>query len=653
MTNEPRLGVCYYPEQWPQAMWSEDAKRMRELGLSYVRIGEFAWSYIEPDPGEYNWLWLDEAISVLAAADLKIILGTPTATPPKWLIDQHPEILPVAADSHVRRFGSRRHYCFSSPVYRQHCQRIVNLMAQRYGQHSAVVAWQTDNEYGCHDTVLSYSPAAITAFRDWLRNRYSAIDTLNQAWGTVFWSQQYRDFDEIDAPVATVTEANPIHRLDYQRFSSDQVIAFNKEQVEIIRQHSPGRDVVHNYMGFVTDFDHFKLSQDLTAVSWDSYPLGFLEDRGFSTDEEKSTYCRTGHPDITAFHHDLYRGAGNGRFWIMEQQPGPVNWAPYNPAPASGMVRLWTWEAFAHGAEVVSYFRWRQAPFAQEQMHTGLHLPDGSEDAAIAEIKHVVEELNVINCESVKRVPLALVFDYQAKWLLDIQPQGADFDYLRLVFEWYSTLRQLGVSIDIISTEMDLRTYRALVIPSLPIVPEQFVKRLQSFSGQVLIGPRSGSKTSSFQIPTNLPPGPLQPLLPIKVTRVESLRPGVSEAVTLGNQQYHLVHWREWVNSELKPAAYCEDENGRGALYQHDNYRYVAGWPDQALLNSLMRDLCRSVDIETIELASGLRLRQRGKLCFAFNYGPEVAEVPIFANSRFIVGQQRLAPAELAIISAG
>lgn len=641
-----KLGVCYYPEHWPPERWPEDAALMRELGLSSVRIGEFAWSRLEPQPDHYDWDWFDEAIEILAAAGLEIILGTPTATPPKWLRDRHPEILPVGVDGRVRGFGSRRHYCFSSPVYRQHCRRIVTEMARRYGEQSAVVAWQTDNEYGCHDTVLSYSAAAVSAFRDWLQNRYGTITNVNQAWGTVFWSQEYRSFDQIDLPSGSVTEAHPAHRLDYRRFASDQVASFNREQVEILRRYSPGRNIVHNFMGFFTDFDHFKLAQDLDVATWDSYPLGFLEDRSFCSEAEKEIYCRTGHSDIAAFHHDLYRGVGKGRCWVMEQQPGPVNWAPYNPAPLPGMVRLWTWEAFAHGAELVSYFRWRQAPFAQEQMHAGLNLPDGSLDQGGREARQVAEELATLTLEPVTPAPVALIYDYPSKWLLDIQPQGADFDYLRLMFEWYSTLRQLAVDVDIISPEQALTGYRVVLIPSLPIIPETLIDNLRNYTGQVLIGPRSGSKTASFQIPTNLPPGPLQTLLPIKVTRVESLRPGVQETVTYGNQKVTIAHWRELLESELTAEAHFTD--GYGLLYQHGGLRYLAAWPDAALLQALLRDLCRDAGVDTIELPTGLRLRHHGDVCFAFNYGLESVNLPVPDSAQFVLGQARLARTEVA-----
>lgn len=230
-----RLGVCYYPEHWPESMWKDDAARMKALGIDRVRIAEFAWSRIEPSPGEYNWDWLDRAIDVLANAGLKVVMCTPTATPPKWLIDRHPDILPIGADGRPRAFGSRRHYDFSSPSYFEASQKICTAVAERYGKHPAVAFWQTDNEFGCHNTVVSYSPAALQRFRGWLEHRYGTIDALNTAWGTVFWSMEFRSFDEIDLPVGTVTEAHPTHRLDYRRFASDEVVRYNRMQTEIIR----------------------------------------------------------------------------------------------------------------------------------------------------------------------------------------------------------------------------------------------------------------------------------------------------------------------------------------------------------------------------------------------------------------------------------
>lgn len=454
--SKRELGVCYYPEHWPEAQWAEDARRMAELGLAWVRIGEFAWGRVEPRPGQFNWGWLDRAIEVLGAHGLKVVLGTPTATPPKWVLDRHPDMLAVDAQGRPRKFGSRRHYCFSHPGYRQESARIVTEFARRYGRNLHVGAWQTDNEYGCHDTVLSYSDAARTAFRDWLRARFPAqdrnggdIEALNRAWGNVFWSMDYEDFDDIDLPNLTVTEPNPAHVLAFRRFSSDQVVQYNRMQAEIIRQYSDA-PLSHNYMGRVTEFDHYKLGEDLDIATWDSYPLGFLEDRVGAGVEDQRRFARQGDPDFQAFHHDLYRAVGRGRWWVMEQQPGPVNWAPYNPAPAPGMVRLWTWEAFAHGAEAVCYFRWRQAPFAQEQMHAGLLRPDSAEAEGFDEARQVAFELADAPDVQPVTAPVALIFDYDAEWAWAVQPHGKGLSYFGLVLDHYRALRRAGLSVDII-----------------------------------------------------------------------------------------------------------------------------------------------------------------------------------------------------------
>ena len=647
MIARPRLGVCYYPEHWDEELWPTDALAMAELGISRVRIGEFSWSRIEPHPGQFDWEWLDRAVEVLASQNLGVVLGTPTACPPKWLVDRYPEILARDAGGHLRKFGSRRHYCFSSPIYRAEAARIVTAMASRYGMHNAIVAWQTDNEYGCHDTTISYSDAAATAFRDWLEKRYGNIQALNKAWGTVFWSQEYEEFAQIDPPSGTVTEATPAHRFDYWRFSSDQVASFNSLQVEILRRLSPGRDIVHNFMGFYTEFDHFAVAQDLDVAGWDSYPLGFTEQFWFS-ESEKREFMRQGHPDIAAFHHDLYRGCGRGRMWVMEQQPGPVNWAAFNPAPLPGMVRLWTWEAIAHGAELVSYFRWRQVPFGQEQMHAGLNLPNNKPDVAYFEVRQVAEEISKLYSSSVSKIaPVALVFSYEADWLLQIQPQAKNFRWLRLAFEMYEGLRSLGLDVDIVPENGDLSGYKLIIVPSLPIAGNKFVATLGQLRVPVLLGPRSGSKTNTLSIVPNLPPGNLSELLDITITRVESLAMWWREAVRIKEREFHGLVWREHISSSLPPLATFSD--GAGAWYRKDHIEYLATWPDREFLNYILSELALRAGLEPQRRDLGVRTRDRGMMRFAFNYSAEQRRAPAPANAEFLIGGHDMPPASVSV----
>lgn len=614
--TEKGLGVCYYPEQWPQSMWARDAQRMAELGLSWVRIGEFAWAKIEPEPGRFDWDWLDKAIEVLADAGLKIVLGTPTATPPRWMVNKHPDMLALDKEGRPRKFGSRRHYCFSHAEYREEAHRIAKIVAERYGDHPAICAWQTDNEYGCHDTTISYSNSARAAFQDWLKQRYGTIDALNAAWGNVFWSMDYGAFDEVDLPNLTVTEANPAHRMAFRRFSSDQVVRFNQRQVEAIKAHS-NAPIIHNYMGRITDFDHFKVGDDLEIASWDSYPLGFLEDRIGADDAFKNRFMKQGHPDFQAFHHDLYRAVGKGRWWIMEQQPGPVNWAPYNPAPLPGMVRLWTWEAFAHGAENVLYFRWRQAPFAQEQMHTGLYLPNDDPNVAAHEAQQTASELSQIAMDDVEPARVALMFDYESQWASEIQPQGQGFDYFDLVFHHYKALRHFGINIDIVSpNETDLNAYDLIFAPGVVTLSATQQKCLHESNAKIVLGPRTNAKTDEFSMPQNLAPD--FEGLSLQVKNVETLRPSAQIPLADGG---NILHWFEQLEGDVTVLRATIE--GAPAIVAKDKLVYCAGWLDDAALQQFVGELLAEVDVSIDKLPEGLRRRETNRHIIYLNYNAE------------------------------
>ena len=614
------LGVCYYPEHWPEEQWEIDARFMVQSGLSWVRIGEFAWSRLEPKPGTYEWGWMDRAIKTLGEAGLKIILGTPTATPPRWMLEKHPDMLALDANDKPRKFGSRRHYCFSHHGYREECTRITQVLGERYGANPYVCAWQTDNEYGCHSTTLSYSLSALAEFRIWLEKKYQSPAALNTAWGNVFWSMEYDDFAQIDLPNLTVTEANPSHVMDFRRFSSDMVIEFNQIYTKILRTLTKA-PLLHNYMGRITDFDHFGVGDDLDIATWDSYPLGFLEDRSGQSESFKEKYMRQGDPDFQAFHHDLYRYVGKGRWWVMEQQPGPVNWAPYNPAPLAGMVRLWTWEAFAHGAEMVSYFRWRQAPFAQEQMHAGLLRPDRAPAPGLKEAVQVAKELEQMPELDFKQASIALVFDYQSAWAWETQPQGESFDYFGLVFDFYRALRKLGQSIDIVSPDcQNLNDYKLVLIPGLYNAPSDLLAALKDFEGLAILGPRFGSKTKDMQIPKNLPPN--IPGFDCVVDYVQSLRPGSKTPLDNGG---NFVNWIE----KLKGSASIREPNNGGdaAIMASDNFWYLAGWPDEQAMARILGEACDQQNIATYDLPEGVRMRDGLVYRYVFNYGTMPAQV--------------------------
>jgi beta-galactosidase len=625
-----QLGVCYYPEQWPESYWASDAARMVNMGISHVRIAEFAWSRMEPQAGQFDWTWLDRAVDTLQAAGLKIIMCTPTTTPPKWLVDSDPSMLAVDANNQPKRFGSRRHYCFSSTAYRAQSRRITKAIAQRYGKHPAVVAWQTDNEYGCHFTVQSFSHSAHQGFRRWLQSRYDSIEQLNAVWGTAFWSQSYTSFDQIDPPLQTVTEPHPALRLDWRRFGSDEVVSFNREQVDILREASPGRLITHNFMGFFTEFDHYKVSKDLDVAAYDSYPIGFTQ-MFFLNAQEKKQWAEVGHPDIPSFHYDLYRGmCAQGKWWVMEQQPGPVNWAHWNPIPKDGMVRLWSWQAMMHGCGLVSYFRWRQTPFAQEQLHAGLLAPDSSEAQGAVEVKQLAAEIKQITHKfphgiGQVRASVALVFDYDSMWMSEIQPQGQDYNALELVFRIYSSLRSLGLNVDIVSTEANLSGYGMVVLAAQWHVPTQLQKQLENSDAHIVIAPRTGSKSAHMSIAQPLPPGGLSALAGVIVKRVGSLAPALDLALfpaTAAANSAPVAKASRWVEDIQCTGAQPLWVNVQGAplVTRHRKVTYVGTWLDDADWQKLFKDVSQLAQVPTQTLAVGLRLSAIGSLILAANF---------------------------------
>ena len=611
---------------------------MRELGISWVRIGEFAWAQLEPEPSKLDFAWLQQAIDILGAAGLRVVLSTPTPTPPKWLVDQMPDMLALDADGRQRRFGSRRHYCLSHAGYQAECARIVTALAQRFGAHQHVHAWQLDNEYGCHNTTLSYSPAALAAYRRWLQQHYATIEALNAAWGNDFWSMRYRDFSEVDLPNSSVTQANPAHWLSFYRFSSDQTIAFNRLQCQILRQHSPDKPLLHNFMGMYWDFDHFELAADLDIASWDSYPLGFFHSR--NQPAQNKSFARQGDPDFQAFHHDLYRAVGRGRWWVMEQQPGPVNWAPWNPAPLTGMVELWGMEAFAHGAETVSYFRWRQYPQAQEQMHTGVLRPDSQPAPAAKEIARLADELQRLgDFPQPSAAPVAIVVDYQSAWAWQILPQGQDFNYFELVYQLYCALRARGLNIDLLPAEChDFSAYTLLLIPGLYNWPESLNAALRQYQGYCLVGPRSGNYKPDFSLLSEAPwPRAWLSLCP---SMSESLAPGMNLQAADGAGCVH--KWFEYLDAGAEAAEGAEAEDAECAeakgiiscdqgniLSQQGRNFYLSGWPDAQLAQRIIDHLLQHSGLAQLDLPAQLRCRQLANWRFWFNYGASPITAPI------------------------
>jgi beta-galactosidase len=325
-----------------------------------------------------------------------------------------------------------------------------------------------------------------------------------------------------------------------------------------------------------------------------------------------------------------------------------VNWAPNNPAPLDGMVRLWSLEAFAHGADLVSWFRWRQCPYAQEQMHAGLLRVDAEPAPAFAEAGQVARDLEQIAGAMPQQAPVALVWSYDGQWIHHAQPQGEGLDLLRQTYETYAVLRRLGLDIDIVPPHADLDGYQLIVLPGLPHLSETLMASLNASSAQIIALCRTGSKTQSFQIPANLAPGPLQELLALKVTRVESLREGIVEAVDMHGEERGVDRWREAVDTDLPVQARYHD--GAPFWIRDGHLSYLAGWPQPELLGHIIATLALEAGLEITLTHEDVRLRTLGPLRFAFNYGPEPVSLAGMApdEADYVLGGAELAPAGVA-----
>lgn len=533
-----QLGVCYYPEQWPQERWAQDAELMRQAGISLVRIAEFAWALMEPKEGEFNWDWLDHAVEVLAAEGLEVILGTPTASPPPWLCKAHPDILPVDIQGRRRRYGSRRHYCANNSTFRKYTERIVSEMASRYGDHPAIVGWQIDNEFGCHYSARCYCETCSESFRHWLEAKYKTVDDLNSAWGNIFWSQIYGDWSEIDPPNLTIAEPNPSHVLDYYRFSSDSYLTYLQLQLSTLKSHISERPFfTTNFMSQFTDLNYQDLARPIDIVTMSSYPTGHAETSPslYMPQSDRPVFpYDVGDPYITGFGLTLMRGFKPDRpFWVMEQQAGNINWSEYNTGVRPGTVRLWTWHALASGAEAVVYFRWRASLFAQEQFHSGLLRHDGSTTVGYSDLEVMKAEHQLVSeiASAPHEAHVAFLLDYDAMWTVQIQPHRRDFGYLRYIFVLHRALQRLGIPADVVSADADLSHYKMVIVPAATLNTEQLGTSLQAYTeagGTVLFGVRSGFKTTNNQF-TDLPlPGLFRDLVGITVREWHALPPGTS-----------------------------------------------------------------------------------------------------------------------------
>jgi beta-galactosidase len=583
------LGTAWYPEQWPESRWDDDLKLMQAAGIHMVRVGEFAWSRMEPEEGRFDLDWLDRAVSLAAKRGIYVVLGTPTAAPPAWLTQKYPDTLKTESDGRKATHGARAQASPFSPPYRQFCRRIAERMATRFGHNPNVLGWQIDNEYGS----LSWDDVARQQFQDWLRTKFKTLENLNDHWTTSYWSQTYSDWSQI--PLGT-PGMNPGLLLEFKRFITDTFKDYQHVQVEAIRAHSdPRQFITSNFMGWYDVFDHYALSEELDLASWDDY-IG------------------SGHLDPlrNGIVHDLTRGFKRKNFWVMETQPGFVNWSPVNNALDRGEVRQMAWHAIGHGADTVSYWQWRSALGGQEQYHGTLVGADGTPVPLYDEVAQIGKEFEKAGPALAATSPdsrIAILHCYDSRWAIDFQRHNHEFDPVELLSSYYRPLRQLAQQMDVIGPDAPLGNYRLVVAPGLNVLPDSLARKLIEYvqqGGHLVLGPRSGMKDEYNALQTERQPGPLVPLLGTRVEQWYALERSVPLSGVWGSG--HATLWAE----QLKPGAADVETlltygasngwlDGQPAVVTRQvgkgRITYIAAWLDDGLMRAAAQWMLRSTGV--------------------------------------------------------
>lgn len=497
--------VAYYPEHWPEEMWARDAKLLAGCHFDGVRVGEFAWCRMEPREGKFDFSWLDRAIETLAKEGVKVILGTPTATPPPWLIHKYPEILPVDAMGVRMGFGMRKHYCHTSPIYRKYARRIAEQMAEHFKDNPNVYGWQLDNEFGDHDTVRCYCEACRQGFLDWLRAKYSSLDELNRAWGTVFWSQEYSAWEQIPLPLPRrPIGLNPSHLLDYYRFASDQVIEFARLQTEAIRERvEPSQRITTNIIATFWEINFAELAGILDFIGWDCYTvIDAMSPIRYPDGAPPPPISFPPRPAMVSLVHDLMRSFKKKPFWVLE---------------TAGQDRLVTYHMLAHGGEGISFFRWRGVRFGAEQSRGGYEY-HGILSPRYVEGQKIGAEMrrlgDVVAATSFKP-SVGLLYSFDMGWAYDIAhvyPRSTWVDgtsYWRILEEVYTHFWRHNVPVQPLRPDDDLSDYSLVIAPCLYLVTDEIIDKLVAYveqGGTLIVGPASGTKDWNNVYIEDLPP---------------------------------------------------------------------------------------------------------------------------------------------------
>lgn len=641
-------GGDYSPEQWPESVWLDDMRLMKQAGVNLVSVGIFSWALLQPNEDTFDFQWFDKLLDLLAEHGIYVDLATATAAQPAWLSKKYPDVLPVDEKGIRFSYGSRQSYCPNSPSYRRLSRELVRRLAERYRNHPALALWHINNEYACH-TSSCYCDTCAEAFRVWLQNKYGSVAEVNEAWGTNFWSQYYYHWDEIIPPRYTSTFSNPSQVLDYQRFMSDSIFELYQGEYDIIKSVTPDILITTNFMVDFKPLDYFKWAKQIDVISWDSYP------------NPEPDYDLA----ITAFNHDLMRSLKGGQpFFLMEQASSQINWRPYNTNKRPGVMNLWSKAAVARGADGVMFFQWRQSVKGAEKFHSAMVPHAGENSRVYQEIAQLGKELTKLSeiIDTRIKAETAIIFDYENWWAVEYQQRPSQsLNYLDQLRNFYKPLFELNIPTDIVPVDCDLSHYQLVIAPLLYMIKPGVKENLEKYvaaGGTLIVSFFSGIVDETDGVFGEGYPGPLKELLGISVEEFDALEPHMANKVRLVRElgdlkgQYNCSLWGEMVKTDTAAALalFGEDYYGGAPCLTENQYRqgkayYLATQPEPEFYRDFLRYLCRTNHISpTLVAPTGVEVTKRkgkeAEYLFILNHNPDPVTVNISGKYRDLIGDQ-------------
>ncbi len=633
-----RLGVCYYPEHWPEELWDDDLCRMLECGIDVVRVAEFAWCLFEPRAGEFSFGLFDRFLALCEKRQMKVIFGTPTATPPAWLTDAYPEALNAAVDGTPFRHGLRRHYNYNSPKYRELTARIVEQLAAHYGDHPQIIGWQIDNELNCEIDEF-HSDADHAAFRAYLREKYETLENLNEKMGGVVWSQNYSDWSQVHLRRPTIGgQFNPHMLLEEKRFFSKSAVDYCALQADILKKYVGDRFITTN--GIFKNLDYTALvGTSLDFLTFDSYP-----NFAYALDAARHT-----HPQLKermmSMRLDETR-ALSPAFGIMEQQSGANGWTGRMeaPMPRPGQIRLWTMQSIAHGADFISYFRWRTAPVGTEIYWHGLNDYDNRPNRRIAELHKIhADALRLAEIAGSRYCArIALAREYHNDWDAAHdhwvgRPTAVSYP------GWYAACQKLHAPCDYVfltpeTTPESLAQYALIVYPHAAILTQKTADLLAAYAengGIVLFGACTGYKDEYGRCPMRPMPGPALPLTGARVDHYTFVAPDDGPGIALWAGEalecpvFNDILAPATDDARIEATFASDDDNGAPALISRQvgkgrAYYFGGAFSEESASLFLQKfglaELCSDVIDLPPECELAVRVKGDQRYAFCLNY---------------------------------